>query len=73
MSIDFDNLLYGGGFEKRAGDALFNTQDDSRGCGNADGGAAELDGFERVFDLEEAAFGGEGAVQTLDTNRIQIR
>lgn len=61
MAVDFDNLFDGGGLEEGGGDALFDAEDNAAAGGDADGGAAELDCFERVFDLEEAAFGGEGA------------
>lgn len=65
VPVDFDNLLHGGGLEQGGGHALLDTQDDALGCGNADGGTAELDGFEGVLDLEEAAFRGEGAAEGL--------
>lgn len=61
MPVDFDYLFDGGGLEEGGGDALFDAEDDAAAGGDADGRAAELDCFERVFDLEEAAFGGEGA------------
>ena len=44
----------GGGEDREIGDG-------GEGGAYADGGGAEFDGFEGVFDLEEAAFGGEGA------------
>lgn len=61
MAVDFDNLFDGGGLEEGGGDALFDAEDYAAAGGDADGGRTELDCFERVFDLEEAAFGGEGA------------
>lgn len=60
VAVDLDNLLNGRGLEEGRGDALLNTENDTFGCGDADGCGTELDGFERVFDLEEATFGGEG-------------
>lgn len=60
VAVDLDNLLDGGGFEEGGGDSLFDTQDDTFGSGDTDGGGTELDCLERVFDLEETAFGGEG-------------
>jgi len=61
VAVDFDDLLDGGGLEEGGGHALFDAEDDAAAGGDANGGGAELDCFERVFDLEEAAFGGEGA------------
>lgn len=61
MPVDFDNLFDGGGLEEGGGDALLDAEDDAAAGGDADGRGPELDCFERVFDLEEAAFGGEGA------------
>lgn len=60
VAVDLDDLLDGGGFEEGGGDALLDAEDDALGGGDADGRGAELDGLEGVFDLEEAAFGGEG-------------
>ena len=65
VSVDFHDLLDGGGLEEGGGDALFYAEDDAGRGADADGCAAELDGFEGVFDLEEAAFGGEGAEKEL--------
>lgn len=60
MAVDLDNLLNGGGLEEGGGDSLLDAEDNTLGCGYADGRGAELDGLERVFDLEETTFGGEG-------------
>jgi hypothetical protein len=60
VPVDFDDLFDGGGLEEGRGDALLDAEDDALRGGDADGSGAELDGFEGVFDLEEAAFGGEG-------------
>lgn len=60
VAIDLDNLLNGGGLEEGRGHALLDAEDDTFGGGDANGGGAELDGFKRVFDLEQAAFGGKG-------------
>ena len=62
MSVYFYDLFDAGGFEEGGGDAFLDAEDDAVGGRDADGGAAEFDGFEGVFDLEEAAFGGECAV-----------
>jgi hypothetical protein len=62
VAVNLDDLLDGRGLEERGSDALLNAKDDTLRCGDADGGRAELDGFEGVFDLEEAALWGEGAV-----------
>lgn len=60
VAVDLDNLFDGGGLEKGRCHALLDAEDHALGCGDADGRGAQLDGFERVFDLEETAFGGEG-------------
>lgn len=60
VAVDLDNLLDGGSLEEGRGNALLDTKDDTLGGGYADGRGAKLDGLERVFDLEETAFGGEG-------------
>lgn len=61
VAVDLDNLLDRRGLEEGRRDALLDAENHALGCGDADCCAAELDGFERVLDLEEAAFGGEGA------------
>ena len=61
VSIDLDDFLDGGGFQEGGGDALFDPEDDAPASSDADGGAAQLDCFKGVFDLEEATFRGEGA------------
>ena len=60
MAVNLDNLLDRRRLEQGRGDALLDSQDDALRGGDADGGGAELDGLEGVFDLEEAALGGEG-------------
>lgn len=60
MAVDLDNFLDRGGLEEGGGDTLLNAKDDAFGGCDTDGCRAEFDGFERVFDLKEAAFGGEG-------------
>jgi len=61
VPVDFDDLLDRGGFQEGRGYALFHAEDDTFRGGDADRSRAEFDRFEGVFDLEEAAFGGEGA------------
>lgn len=61
VAVDLDNLLDGADLHQRGRDALLDAEDDALGRRYTDGGAAELDGLEGVFDLEETAFGGEGA------------
>ena len=61
VAVDLDNFLYGRGLEEGGGDALLDAEDDAAAGCDPDGGGSELDGFEGVFDLEEAAFWGEGA------------
>jgi hypothetical protein len=60
VAVNLDNLLDRRRLEQGRRDALLDAEDDALGRGDADGCAAELDGLEGVFDLEEAAFGGEG-------------
>ena len=62
VPVYFDDFLDGGGFQEGGGDAFLYPEDYARGGADPDCGAAEFDGFEGVFYLEEAAFGGEGAV-----------
>lgn len=62
MSIDLDNFLNRTRFKEGRCDTLLYSQDDTSRGGDADCCRAQLDGFEGVFDLEEAAFGREGAV-----------
>lgn len=66
VPVDLDNLLDRRGLEQRRRHALLHPQHDALGRGDADGRAAELDGLERVLDLEEAALGGEGAGRQAD-------
>lgn len=60
VAVDFDNLLDRRRLEQGGCDALLDAEDDALGGGDANRRGAQLDGLERVFDLEEAAFGGEG-------------
>ena len=61
VAVDLDDLLNGGGLEECGGDALLDAEDDAAAGCDADGGGSELDGFEGVFNLKEAAFWGERA------------
>jgi hypothetical protein len=65
VAVNLDNLLDRRRLEQGRRDALLDAEDDALGRGDADGCAAELDGLEGVFDLEEAAFGGEGVDATV--------
>jgi hypothetical protein len=56
MTVDFNNLLDGGGFEEGRRNTLLYTQDDSTTRSYTDGRRTKLDRLERVFDLEEATF-----------------
>lgn len=60
VPVDLDDLLDGGGLEEGRGHALLDAEHDALVRRDADGRAAELDGLEGVFDLEETTFGGEG-------------
>ena len=59
--VNLNNLLHGARLQKCARHSLLNTEYDALASLDSDGCAAELDGFEGVFDLEETAFGREGA------------
>jgi hypothetical protein len=54
--VDLYNLLHGARLQQCACHPLLHAEYDALARLNSDGGAAELDGFERVFDLEETAF-----------------
>lgn len=60
VPVNLDNLLDRGGLEEGRRYALLDAEHDALVGRDADGRAAELDGLEGVFDLEETAFGGEG-------------
>lgn len=62
MAVDFDDLFDRRRLEEGRGDSLLDAEDDAATGGYADCRGAQLDCFEGVFDLEEAAFGREGAV-----------
>jgi hypothetical protein len=64
--VDLHNLLHGACLQQCACHSLLHAEYDTLASLDSDGGAAELDGFERVFDLEETAFRGEGAGILLD-------
>jgi hypothetical protein len=72
VAVDLDNLLDRGGLEEGRGDALLDAEDDTLGGSDADSGGAELDGLEGVFDLEEAAFGGEGVDAPVCKVRVRM-
>lgn len=63
VAVDLDNLLDRRRLQQGRGHPLLHAQHDALRRRHADGCAAQLDGLERVFDLEEAAFGGEGATR----------
>jgi hypothetical protein len=65
VAVDLDNLLDRAGLQQRRCDALLDTQDHTFACCNTDGCGTKLDGLERVFDLEEAAFWREGVDATI--------
>ena len=61
VGVYLNDFLDARGHQEWGGDALLDAEEDAVRGGHADGGAAEFDRFEGVFDLEEAAFGREGA------------
>lgn len=64
--VNLHNLLHGACLQQCARHSLLHTKYDALASLDSDGCAAELDGFERVFDLEETAFGREGARRLLE-------
>ena len=60
VAVDLDDLLHRRRLEQRRRHALLHAQHHALGRRHPDGRAAQLDGLERVLDLEEAALGGEG-------------
>jgi hypothetical protein len=64
--VDLNNLLHGACLQKCARHSLLHAEYDTLASLDSDGCAAELDGFEGVFDLEKAAFGREGAKGLLE-------
>ncbi len=72
VTVYLDNLFDRGGFEESGGHPLFNSEDDAAPGRDSDGGRAKLDCFERVFNLEETAFGGEGTGGVLVTPKSQL-
>jgi hypothetical protein len=59
--VNLNNLLHGARLQECARHSLLHAEYDTLASLDSDGCAAELDGFEGVFDLEETAFGREGA------------
>lgn len=64
--VDLNNLLHGACFKKRARHSLLHAKDYTLAGLDTDSCAAELDGLERVLDLEETAFRREGANELSD-------
>lgn len=59
--VNLDNLLDRASLQQRARHSLLDTQHDALTGLDSNSCAAELDGLEGVFDLEETAFRREGA------------
>jgi len=70
--VDLNDLLYGARLQKCACHSLLHTEYDTLASLDSDGCAAELDGFEGVFDLEETAFGREGAGGLLEGDEWMV-
>lgn len=64
--VDLHNLLHGARLQKCARHSLLHAEYNALASLDTDGCAAELDGFEGVFDLEKTAFGREGAGDLLE-------
>lgn len=59
--VNLNNLLHGARLQKRACHSLLHTKNNTLASLDSDRGTSKLDGLEGVFDLEETAFGREGA------------
>lgn len=70
--VDLNNLLHGACLQECARHSLLHAEYDALASLNSDGCAAELDGFEGVFDLEKTAFGGEGAGDLLEGDEWMV-
>lgn len=68
--INLNNLLHGARLQERAGHPLLHTENNTLTGLDSDGCATKLDGFEGVFDLEETAFGREGARRVLERGGV---
>jgi hypothetical protein len=64
--VNLNDLLHGARLQKRAGHSLLHAEDNTLTGLDSDGCATKLDGFEGVLDLEETAFGREGARKVLE-------
>jgi len=69
--VDLNNLLHGACLQKCARHSLLHAEYDTLASLDSDGCAAELDGFEGVFNLEKAAFGREGAGDLLEGDAMK--
>ena len=70
--VDLNNLLHGACLQKCARHSLLHAEYDALASLDSDGCAAELDGFEGVFDLEKTAFGREGAGDLLEGDEWMV-
>lgn len=70
--VNLNNLLHGARLQKCARHSLLHTEYDALASLDSDGCAAELDGFEGVFDLEKTAFGREGAGDLLEGDEWMV-
>lgn len=70
--VNLNNLLHGARLQKCARHSLLHTEYDALASLDSDGCAAELDGFEGVFDLEKTAFGREGAGGLLGSDEWMV-
>ena len=70
--VDFDDLLHGARLQQCTCHSLLHAEYDTLASLDSDGCAAELDGFEGVFDLEKTAFGREGAGDLLEGDEWMV-
>lgn len=63
MPVNLHDLFNRARLEEGRCDALLDAENDTGGGGYADCRGSQLNGFERVFDLEEAALWGEGTME----------
>jgi hypothetical protein len=70
--VDLNNLLHGACLQQCARHSLLHAEYDALAGLDSDGCTAELDGFKGVFDLEETAFGREGAGKLLERGNSKV-
>ena len=70
--VDLNNLLHGARLQQCARHSLLHAEYNALARLNSDGCAAKFNGLEGVFDLEETAFGREGAGYLLERGNCVV-